>query len=211
MPLASIGKYHSAILKVALIATLFSATFMPGGGQVSAQGGRPAGSTVSIVRKLPVVQPTWPVPDEPNMLFYLQRSTNPNTVIYAARFDANGRLDPNRPVDVYWRRYNTNGKKKDLGFFEERMAFGVRARRSGNENEFDLRITAFPERAAKLVQEGPGSATLILKTADGRQIEPVYAYVEVAEDGIMPKIAHVKVFGRDRSTGQAVVETIAVK
>ncbi|NRG16658.1 DUF4833 domain-containing protein [Rhizobiales bacterium] len=199
------------MLKVALLAVLFTAASLPGGGHAWAQGGRAAGSAVSIFRELPVVQPDWPVPDEPNMLLYLQRSTNPNTVIYAARFDSNGLLDRNRPVEVYWRRYNTDGVKKKLGFFEEKMAFGVSARRNGKENEFDLRIVAFPERTAKLVQDRPGSATLTLTTSDGRLIEPVYAYVEVAEDGILPKVARVKVFGKDVSTGQAVVETISVK
>ena len=55
-------------------------------------------------------RPDYPVPPTSDKhLFYLQRSTNANTVVYDANFSGSGRLDHFRPVTVYWLRYHTTG------------------------------------------------------------------------------------------------------
>ena len=68
--------------------------------------------------QLPRMRVEFPVPSEPNMLFYVQRSVNSNTVVYAARLDADGAIDPKTPVDAFWRWYNVDGQKKPLNFIE---------------------------------------------------------------------------------------------
>ena len=35
------------------------------------------------------------------MLFYLQRSTNGNTIVYAANLTKAGQLDPKAPIDAF--------------------------------------------------------------------------------------------------------------
>ena len=38
-----------------------------------------------------------------------------------------GKLDAKRPVDVFWRRFNDDGERKELSSIERSMAFGVKA------------------------------------------------------------------------------------
>ena len=60
-------------------------------------------SQVSELDHIPAMRGDFPVPRDPNMLFYVERSVNANTVVYAAHLDPSGRIDPASPVDVYWR------------------------------------------------------------------------------------------------------------
>lgn len=53
-------------------------------------------------------------PVSPNLLFYLQRSKDSNTVVYEANVAANHTLDADKPVDVYWIRYAEDGQRKKL-------------------------------------------------------------------------------------------------
>src|SRR5262245_17024165 len=62
-------------------------------------------SNVTELNQVPSVRPEFPVPKEPNMLFYIQRSVNSNTVVYAAQIDPTGKLDADHPVVAYWRWY----------------------------------------------------------------------------------------------------------
>ena len=34
------------------------------------------------------------IPDDSNMMFYIQKNTNPNTVVYAMNLDSNGKMNP---------------------------------------------------------------------------------------------------------------------
>ena len=50
-------------------------------------------SQVSESAEIPRLRPEFKIPDEPGQLFYVQRSPNSNTVIYAAKLDAKGNLN----------------------------------------------------------------------------------------------------------------------
>ncbi len=168
------------------------------------------GSSVELLDELPVVRPEFPVPDEPGMLFYLQRSTNSNTVVYAANFRDDGTLDPDEPVIAYWRRFNTTGERKALKMVEDNFAFGIRAQATGDPNVFKLYVVSYPERMATLKLVEPGRVN-VTATAGERVFRPLYAYVDVNEDGFMPSVREVRVIGRDIATGKALVERIQIE
>ena len=60
---------------------------------------------------LPAAAESFPVPVDENLIFYVQRSLNSNTIVYTARLDGDGKLDAKRPVDVFWRRFNDDGAR----------------------------------------------------------------------------------------------------
>lgn len=133
----------------------------------------------------------YPVPDEPHQLFYLQRSMNPNTVVYAARFDAQGNLDPRQPVDIYWRRYNDHGERRELDRIENLFAFGVSIRRGREAGTFRLNFRAVPQFDVILRQEGPFAAALY-GTHEGHTGRLVSIYLELADYRYVPRIAHAR-------------------
>jgi hypothetical protein len=158
--------------------------------------------------RMPVQRPDFPKPSDPNMLFYIQRSMNANTVVYAANFRADGTLDPRKPVEAFWRRFNTTGERKALGFMEDRLAYGVRAKRIG-DGEFEIRLVAYPERTMVVRQAGRDAVTVEMRIG-AHVVRPVYAYVEVDEGGLIPSVTGLKFFGEDVSNGKAVIETSTV-
>src|SRR5579872_3681103 len=82
-------------------------------------------SQVSESGEIPKLRPEFKVPDEPNQLFYIQRSPNSNTVVYAARVDAHDDFDAKSPVEAFWRKFNIDGSKQPLNFMERMLAYGV--------------------------------------------------------------------------------------
>lgn len=154
----------------------------------------------------PAMAETYPVPKEPNQVFYVQRSLNPNTVIYAARLDKAGRLDPRQPVEVYWRRYNDEGERKELSGIERRLAFGVKAQAvKGMKNVFRVAVVSYPERVVtlKLVD---GVPRLEGKVA-GVPARLDHAYLEVDDSGTVPDVTRVRLHGFALATGEPVTES----
>ncbi|HET7410000.1 MAG TPA: DUF4833 domain-containing protein [Paracoccaceae bacterium] len=153
--------------------------------------------------------PEYPVPNDAGMVLYMQRSTNPNTVVYAARFGADGRLDQKDPITAYWRRFNTDGHVKDLSTIERRMAYGVTSSRR-EPGVFDVRFRAIPDIPLVLEQRGPGQAVLTF-APKGQAIDLTYGYLEVDESGLIPSVTGIKLFGQRRADGQPVQVTYSVR
>ena len=145
--------------------------------------------------------PHYPVPGDPGMVFFLQRSANPNTVVYAARFDAGGTLARD-PLSAFWRRYNARGEVKDLSMLERRLAYGVRTDRRP-DGSFDVRFRAIPEISFTLEQRGPGDAVLTF-APQGESIELTHGYVALDEGGLAPEVSELRLFGKRRADGRPV-------
>ena len=159
--------------------------------------------------QVPIVQPDWPIPRDPNQVFYLQRSTNKNTIVFTAIFDASGNLRPNKPAQVYWRRFNDNGERKPLKPFERALAFGMNVHATNIAGVFNVSLKPLPQMAMQLRQTAPGKAEL-LGTIGGRKVRAVYAYATVDESGWIPKVTQITLHGIDLASGRALTEVFRV-
>mgnify|MGYP002621943449 FL=1 len=144
-------------------------------------------------RALPVTRPDTPVPDDPGQVLYLQRSTNRNTVVYAARFDAAGQLDPHEPVAVYWRRYEEQGQARGLNLLERQLAYGLRTRPGTEAGTYRVSFRAAPDLEMTLRQNAPFQAALYAAHAD-QSIRLRYGYIQ-AIDGLIPQVTELRFFG----------------
>lgn len=190
------------LLVLAVIAGLLSA-----GASLAAP--RAQGSSFELHNKVPVARPDFPAPTDANIVFYIQRSMNSNTVVYTVNLRGDGTIDPKQPVKAFWRRFNSDGAVKALGFLEKQMAYGVQARKGKAAGEFLVSFVALPGRTATLKQGADGKVELTFPMGKYRA-KPVYAYAEIDEGGMMPKVTRVTLYGVDQDSGKAVVETIRV-
>jgi hypothetical protein len=166
-------------------------------------------SGVSEVAQIPSLRPEYPVPKEPNMLFYIQRSVNSNTVIYAARLDAQGHLD-SKPVDAYWRWYNVDGHRKPLNFVERNFAYGVSMdrRAKSTPNRVAFKVVALPEMTLFLERDDQGTPRALIQMGS-HLASLVYAFLQVDDHGFTPDVTSIDLFGIDTVTGKALQEHVA--
>lgn len=148
----------------------------------------------------------FPVPAEPNQIFYVQRSLNSNTIVYTARIGDDGKLDPKRPVDVFWRRYNDEGERKELSSLERSMAFGVKSDPVEDEpGSFMIRVVSYPRRAA-LLKIVDGVPRLEMKVA-GVPAKLDHAYLDVDDSGSVPSVNRVDLYGVSLADGKPLKES----
>lgn len=147
----------------------------------------------------------FPVPREPNQVFYVQRSMNANTIVYAARVKDGG-FDPAQPVEVFWRRYEEEGQRQDLSSLERRFAFGVKAEPArGQPGSYVVRVVSYPDRPA-LLRMVNGVPQLELKVA-GEPSVLDHAYLHLDESGRVPRVTQVDLYGTSLRTGKPVSES----
>jgi hypothetical protein len=167
-------------------------------------------SSVSESTEIVRLRPEFKIPDEPGQLFYVQRSPNSNTIVYAAKLDAQGNFDSRSPVEGFWRKFNIDGSRQPLNFIERMMAYGVKvdARKAGQPITFT--IAALPERKLSLgldAQHRP-EATMRIGT---HSVKVAYVYLQVVDGGLAPSVPSLDIVGTDIASGKAIHEHLIQK
>lgn len=165
-------------------------------------------SEVSEVERIPALKAQYPTPSDPNQLFFIQRTLNANTVVYAANIDTAGKLDPKEPVKAYWRRYNRDGHIKPLSMPERVMAYGIKSiTHDGPSGAIAVTIAALPQRKIVLAPDAKGRFEALGKVAN-RWIRIVAIYLDVDDSGLMPNVRTIDLYGYDKTSGKPVREHI---
>jgi hypothetical protein len=167
-------------------------------------------STITQSDQIMRIRPEFKVPDEPNQLFYVQRSPNSNTVIYAAKLDAQGNIDRGDPVDAFWRKFNIDGAKVGLNFIERAMAYGAHADRAQPNKPITFTIAALPERKMTLVLDDKKRPEALMQIGD-HSVKVAYVYLQVVEGGLTPSVPSLDILGTDTTSGKAIHEHLVQK
>lgn len=167
-------------------------------------------STVTESERIEKMRPEFKTPDEPNQLFFVQRSPNSNTVVYAANVDGHGEINRSDPVDAFWRKFNIDGSRTGLNFMERAMAYGVKIDRVQAGKPVTFTIASLPERKLTLTLDSQHKPQALMQVGS-RTVKLAYVYLHVVEGGLMPQVPELDILGTDVATGKAVHEHLVQK
>ena len=173
-------------------------------------------STLAIAQEIstdlsyPALTYGFPIPPEtPQRLFFLQRSMNSKTVVYDANLQTDGSLNPDKPIVVYWLRYNTQDGEKPLKYLEEQFVWGVRSHPSDElPGAYEINLVSYRERTGRLALDASGRPELLVDI-NGRPAKLKHVFLKLAEFDYIPELEYAELFGIDSQTGAAVYEKIS--
>jgi hypothetical protein len=151
----------------------------------------------------------FPVPPHTKRtLFYIQRSTNANTVMYELNMKGGKSIDSKSPVEVYWLRYAEKGQKRDLNYVERVLAYGVNCKETGN-GYYTLNFVASKKKTVKIYVDETGQAQAEMNIANmPSRLEKIF--VTATDNDWFPKVAYVEFFGTNISTGKSSYEKMII-
>jgi hypothetical protein len=140
-----------------------------------------------------------------NRLFYLQRSSNSNCVLYDAVLTKTKQLS-NDPVHGYWIRYAEGGIKKEFNTIQRTLAYGFHTDAiKGKPGQFEGNFVAYKKRKFTIQLDKTGKPVALFPI-NGKSNVLDHVWVQIDEDGMTPKIGYVELFGHDLTTGAKVYE-----
>jgi len=147
-------------------------------------------------------------PKTKELLFFIQRNHNSNTIIYDANFDDHGQLRSKDPIDVYWIRYQEEGQRMELRTIEKMFAYGVDcAQIDGYQNKYSVQLVAHRKRNFQLIQNSPFDA-FVSATIDNKISRLKSMYIQADNSGFWPKVIYIELFGKDLETGAETYEKV---
>lgn len=154
-------------------------------------------------------QDGYPVPEKTaNLLFYFQRSHNRNTVVYEINILPNGKVNPDKPINFYWVRYEEGGVRKELSFIQ-RKAFGVQWQLVDKAKDaFVLHFNNFKRRNIFLLRSEVNNCYKAYITINGELSELTRMFIKSENNslGIPLSVKYVEIDGINLKSGMHVME-----
>lgn len=149
----------------------------------------------------------FPIPPNSSVrLFYIERSSNANTVIYDANLLPNKKLNPKDPIHTYWIRYDEKGQKEELSTIQRTLAYGLYTDPITTEsNTYEAYFLAYRKRKFVVKLDTKGNPIALFPINNKLQILK-RVYVSVNETNFMPSVYYIELFGNDPVTGKDVYE-----
>jgi len=145
-----------------------------------------------------------------NMLFYLQRDPNTNTLIYAINLKENGSINSSNPIRTYWIRYAEKGEKKDLGYIQKKFAYGMDVKDLGKD-QYELRFVSHKKLPFTLKRYADKNYHVSV-SINNKTIRVTRLFVRIEGGSFwLPNVKYAEIEGLDESTGKPAVERVNVK
>lgn len=152
----------------------------------------------------------YPVPEATNdLLFYIQRNQNKNTVVYNLNKNNLGHIHQEYPMKVSWINYSDGGVRKELNDYQNKLAYGYNSRVINSET-FEFHFVSYEKLRFFIAKQDNGHFNALLKIDNTMSIlSNVYVYAE--EIGVFPQVKFIELFGKSLKDNRAVYQRIPIQ
>ncbi|MFT6335590.1 MAG: hypothetical protein ACJATI_002345 [Halioglobus sp.] len=150
----------------------------------------------------------YPVPDVKDMLFYIQRNQNENTVVYKINRNCSNYLNKSNPFYVFWKQYYQGGKDSEINIIQQKLAYGVE-HDIINSDTIRMNIISYPEYKI-YVNKDEGDTYKAISKIDGAWAQLSNVYVFAEERGAFPVVKFLELYGTRLDDGLPCYEKIII-
>lgn len=153
-------------------------------------------------------QDTFPTPPfNKNMLFYIQRTHNINTIVYEVNYNKDSTINEKDPVKIYWIRYADNGEILPLSGIQKSFAYGVNVSAFDKEKKwFKLNIVSYKKTDIYLMNTKGSRYHAFVKINDKISLLKKIFFKTDGGSFWSPNVVYVELTGNDITTGKIVSE-----
>jgi len=152
---------------------------------------------------------SYPVPyGIDDMLFYIQRNLNKNTVVYTVNKNGTGIVDDSHPINVFWIKYTDGGNSAQLNLIQKK-AFGYVSDKINND-AYELRMKSYDKLPLYLGKNKNGLWSINTKIS-GMDAYLSNIYVFADEFGIFPQVKYIELYGLSHNNLFPLYERISIE
>jgi len=140
------------------------------------------------------------IEDYDDLLFYIQRNQNLNSVVYEVNLLPGNLLNLTQPIKIHWLKYNEDAstEKHALNVIQQKLAYGYQHRTITNEL-IEFRFVSYEEMKFYIAKNENGRFR-VFSVIDGVNIEILSMYIYAEDFGVFPQVKFVEFFGKNTCT-----------
>lgn len=153
----------------------------------------------------------YPIPPESDdLLFYIQRNQNENTVIYEVKRGPSGLIDLDLPMIAYWIQYSWGGKKKKLNYIQNKLAYGYKSSDIAS-NLVRFQFVSYQDLVFYISKEEDSNKYMVSCQINGQLAKLKNIYVFAHELGVFPDVKYIELYGEQLSSNLPIYEKIVIE
>lgn len=156
-------------------------------------------------RGLPAGYPVPPADDD--LLFYIQRNLNHDTIVYELNRTPDGLINQHMPMHAYWIKYTRGGIHKELNKIQSELAYGYRSQ-DISEELYSFKFVSYADLTFYIAKDG--DKYRVHTEVNGRKMVVDHIYVYAQEFGVFPDVKFVEFYGVDATEGYDIYERIVM-
>ena len=155
-------------------------------------------------------QDSYPIPPaNANQLFYLQRTSNANTIVCELNYKTDGALDEEDPINVFWLRYQEKGQKEELNYVQRKFAYGIKATLLAKD-KYEMHFVSY-KKYHMFLKKGNNNKFNVYATINKKEAILHRIFVKIIGGTLwLPKVEYVELKGYDPATGKELLERLKV-
>jgi hypothetical protein len=154
----------------------------------------------------------FPVPEDvKDLLFYVQRSINKNTIIYRLNTTADNEPNEKDPISMYWVNYSGKGDTEPLNYIQKKYAYGLDVHLIDKEKKtFCFSFVSYKKQMLYLIRS-PDKKYHVYSYFNNRlmMVNSIYVHIDGGSFWT-PKVKYIEVSGKDPVKNEELVEKINV-
>lgn len=141
--------------------------------------------------------------DYPELLFYIQRNQNVNTVVYEVNLQQGGLLNLTEPMKISWLYFNDTLQKesRELNMIQKKLAYGYHFSVIHPEL-IEFRFVSYDNLAFYLAKDRHGRFQVFFREAD-HQIKLNMIYIYAEDLGVFPLVKFADLHGENTALDSA--------
>jgi hypothetical protein len=146
-----------------------------------------------------------------DLLFYVQRSININTIVYQLNVNEAGDLNEEDPIRINWVNYAGKGDTEPLNYIQRKYAYGLNVRLVDKEKKtFCFNFVSYKKQLLYLIKS-PDKKYHVFSYFNNHlmQVNRIYVHIEGGSFWT-PKVKYIEVFGKDPIRNEELVEKIVI-
>jgi len=145
-----------------------------------------------------------------NQLFYLQRDPNINTIICELNVGSDGDVIKDKPVSVYWIRYDEKKEKKDLNMIQRKFAYGIDSKEIGKD-KYKLRFVSHKKLPMYLQRSATDKKFHVYVTVNQKKIQVERIFLRIEGGSFwLPNVKYVEIKGIDTTDSLPTIQRIKI-
>ncbi|MBK8347813.1 MAG: DUF4833 domain-containing protein [Saprospiraceae bacterium] len=139
--------------------------------------------------------------DYHDLLFYIQRNQNLNSVIYEVNLQSGELLNLSKPIRIQWLKYNQDGssEKQELNYIQQKLAYGYQHKIITNEL-VQFSFVSYDQMNFYIGKDTSGRYR-VYTVLEGANIELHSVYVYAEDFGVFPQVKFIEFFGKTATSG----------
>jgi len=133
-----------------------------------------------------------------NLLFYIQRNLNKNTIVYSMNKTLDGQLHKTYPMKVFWIKYTYGGIEQELNYIQNK-AFGYTSKWI-NDETFEFVMDSY-NKLRFFVAKNPNNQHKIITKINNEDCYLSNIYVYANELGLFPDVRYIELYGNNLKNG----------